>query len=219
MGHKRIPGRCSQGREPSERLSWRPAYPLPGGSPLERKGLVIGSIGVVLGLGLRSMSNAVAAGFDFSKPLVIGYAAGDDWEPDVAADGSGNVYVAWGHFGGVPGCGTCSSPAAMIEVSHDGGTTWGAPKPLNPTPNPQGNFQVDLQVAVNSAGTVLVAYLDGKNTAAQRSEDHGETFTAPIAVHGDVRNVQTDKVWLVGCMSVSYLSDSGVAYVHVGGAT
>src|SRR5207245_359798 len=177
---------------PSVRLSGRPAYPLPGGSPLERKGLVIGSIGVVVGLVVLSMSNAVTARIDFSKPLVIGFAAGDDWEPDVAADGSGNVYVAWGHFGGVPGCGTCSSPAAMIEVSHDGGTTWGATKPLNPTPNPQGNFQVDLQVAVNSAGMVFVAYLDGKNTVAQRSEYHGEPFTAPIDVDGYVTHRPRD---------------------------
>src|SRR3989442_13558566 len=160
MEHKRIPGRRSQGREQSERLSRRPAFPSRGGSLLERTGIVVGSIGIVLGLVILSMSNAVAARIDFSKPLVIGYAAGDDWEPDVAADGSGNVYVAWGHFGGVPGCAPCSSPAPMIGDSHDGGATWGAPKPLNPTPNPQGNFQVDLQVAVNSPGIVFVAYLD-----------------------------------------------------------
>jgi len=43
---------------------------------LERKGLVIGSIGVVVGLVVLSMSNAVAARIDFSKPLVIGDAAG-----------------------------------------------------------------------------------------------------------------------------------------------
>src|SRR3989475_6993795 len=132
MGHKRIPGRCSQGREPSERLSWRPAYPLPGGSPLERKGLVIGSIGVVVGLVVLSMSNAVTARIDFSKPLVIGFAAGDDWEPDVAADGSGNVYVAWGHFGGGPGCGTCSRPAPVSEGSDERGPAWGPTKQLDP---------------------------------------------------------------------------------------
>jgi len=224
MRHKRIPGRRSQGREQSERLSRRPAFPPRGVSLLERKGLVIGSIGVVVGLVVLSMSNAVAARIDFSKPLVIGYASGDDWEPNVAADGSGNVYVAWGHYGGVPGCATCSSPAAMIEVSHDGGKTWGAPKPLNPTPNPQGDFQVDLQVAVNSAGVVFVAYLDGKNTVAQRSEDHGETFTAPIAVNGDVKNGPTDKVGLAVRGSDVYVSYSVaqkffVASSHDGGKT
>src|SRR3989454_11742725 len=106
----------------------------------------MGSIGIALGLVILSMSNAVAAPIDFSKPLVIGYAAGDDWEPDVAADGSGNVYVAWGHYGGGPGCTTRSRPARMIEVSHDGGRARGAPKPLNPTPDPQGDFHGDLPV-------------------------------------------------------------------------
>ncbi|HVG37198.1 MAG TPA: sialidase family protein, partial [Thermoplasmata archaeon] len=100
---------------------------------MEGKRLAIGSTAVVVGLVVLSMSNAVAARIVFSTPLVIGWTAGNDWEPDVAADGSGNAYVAWGHFGGVPGCTTCSSPAAMIQISHDGGKTWGAPKPLNPT--------------------------------------------------------------------------------------
>ena len=175
---------------------------------MEGKRLVFGSTAVVVALLVVSMSNAIAARIQFSAPLVIGWAAGDDWEPDVAADASGNVYVAWAHYGSVPGCSTCSSPAAMIEVSHDGGKTWGAPKPLNPIPNPQGNFQVDLQVAVNSAGTVFVAYLDGKNTVAQRSDDLGATFGAPVAVNGDVKNGPTDKVGLAVRDSDVYVSYS-----------
>src|SRR2546430_15952330 len=98
------------------------------------------------------MSNAVAARIDFSKPLVIGDAAGDDWEPDVAADGSGNVYVAWGHYGGVAGRGTCSRPAAVVGVSPHGGQTWGAAEALNPTPNPQGDLQVRPPVPLDFAG-------------------------------------------------------------------
>ncbi len=188
------------------------------------KRLAIVSTAVVAALVVISMSNAVAARISFSTPLVIGWTAGDDWEPDVAADASGNVYVAWGHYGGVPGCATCSSPAAMIQISRDGGKTWGAPKPLNPTPNPQGSFQVDLQVAVNSAGVVFVAYLDGKNTVAQRSDDHGETFSAPLAVNGDVKNGPTDKVGLAVRGSDVYVGYSVaqkffVASSHDGGLT
>src|SRR2546428_14002639 len=120
MGHKRIPGRRAQGREQSERLSRRPRFRRAGVLFLDRKGLVMGSIGIALGLVILSMSNAVAARIDFSKPLVIGYAAGDDWEPDVAADGSGNVYVAWGHYGGGAGRPTSLRPAPVDEVPYDG---------------------------------------------------------------------------------------------------
>src|SRR5437879_13773769 len=87
MRHKRIPGRRSQGREQSEHLSRRPRFGRAGVLFLDRKGLVVGSIGIVLGLVGLSMSNAVAARIDFSKPLVVGYAAGDDWGPEGAADG------------------------------------------------------------------------------------------------------------------------------------
>ena len=128
---------------------------------------------------------------------MIGFVKGDDWEPDVAADGRGNVYVAWAHFGDVPGCDTCPGTTAMIEISHDGGGSWGAPKPLNPFPEgADATYQIDLQVDVNAAGSVFVAYLEGKDTVLQRSDDFGRTFTRPIAVNADVKNSWTDKVGL-----------------------
>ena len=113
---------------------------------MRRRGLALAALAVGLAVLAVSMSNAVAARIKFSVPVVIGWTAGDDWEPDVAADGHGNVYVAWAHYGGVPGCDTCSSPSAMIQSSHDGGRTWGTPNPLGPFPRgPDGTYQVDLQ--------------------------------------------------------------------------
>src|SRR2546428_12022067 len=72
MGHKRIPGRRSQGREQSERLSRRPAFPPRGVSLLERRGLVIGSIGVAVGVVVPSVSNAGSGRYGFSTPLGAG---------------------------------------------------------------------------------------------------------------------------------------------------
>jgi len=139
---------------------------------------------------------AVARGSSFTTPLFIGYRGGDDWEPDIASDGKGHVYVAWAHFGGVPGCDTCSNPAAMIQISEDGGRHWGDPRPLNRNPRPvKAPFQVDLQVKVNEAGSVFVAYLDAKDTVFQRSDNFGATFTAPIAVNAGLKG-ETDKVGL-----------------------
>ena len=169
----------------------------PRGNRMRRVALAI--FAVVVSFLLLSASSATAASgtISFSTPQVIGFAAGDDWEPDVASDGRGNVYVAWAHFGDVPGCDTCPGTTAMIQVSHNGGRTWGAPKPLNPFPQGvDATYQIDLQVKLNAAGSVFVAYLEGKDTVFQRSNDFGRSFTEPIAVNADVKRSWTDKVGL-----------------------
>src|SRR3990172_8754970 len=83
---------------------------------------------IVVSVLMLSVTSATAASatISFSTPQVIGFVKGDDWEPDVAADGRGNVYVAWAHFGDVRGCDTCSDPAALLQVSRDGGRLWQA---------------------------------------------------------------------------------------------
>jgi len=156
-----------------------------------RRFFIFGAL--VLAAVILSASNAAAApALRFTTPSVIGWTEGDDWEPELGADGRGNVYVAWAHFGGVPGCDVCGRTAAMIQVSHDGGRTFGAPRPLWPA----STYQIDLQVAINAGGTVWVAYLFGKDTVVQRSDDFGESWSTPVAVNGDVKNSWTDKVGL-----------------------
>jgi len=174
---------------------------------------------------LVSAPAASAVTATFSAPVLIGFPRGDDWEPDVAADGNGNVYVAWAHYGDVPGCDTCSSPAALIQVSHDGGLTWGRPRPLNPFPRGTGDqYQIDLQVAVNARGTVFVAYMDSKDTVVQRSDDFGETWSRQVPVNTDAKNSWTDKVGLAVQGADVYVSFSiaqrfYVASSHDGGRT
>ena len=156
----------------------------------------VGVVALALVVAFVIPQAAMARGPSFTTPVFIGYRGGDDWEPDVAADGQGHVYVAWAHYGGVQGCDTCSSPAAMIQISKDDGRHWGDPKPVNPNPRPATDpFQVDLQVKVTAAGTVFVAYLDAKDTVLQRSDDFGVTFTEPIAVNAGLKG-ETDKVGL-----------------------
>ncbi len=161
---------------------------------MRRVALLLCAFAVSIVLVSVSVTSSVGAGrgTSFSTPAVIGFVGGDDWEPDVAADGRGNVYVAWAHYGGVPGCGACGSPAALIEVSHDGGETFGAPMALNPA----SVYQVDLQVAVNADGIVWVAYLSGKDTLVQRSEDFGVSWSSPVPANVDIKESWTDKVGL-----------------------
>src|SRR3990170_5156110 len=94
--------------------------------------LIVSGFVVALLVVVASSSAASSPRTSFSTPQVIGFAKGDDWEPDVAADGRGNVYVAWAHFGEVPSCDVCGSPVAMVQASHDGGRIFGAPEVLNP---------------------------------------------------------------------------------------
>ena len=187
------------------------------------RNLAILGVLAIGGILVASAASAAPTRFGgFSDPVLIGYPKGDDWEPDVAASGD-HVYVAWAHFGEVPGCDTCSSPAALIQVSHDGGRTFGAPKPLNPNPRGTGDqYQIDLQVAVNAAGAVFVAYMDGKDTVVQRSDNHGETFGAQVPVNVGVKNAWTDKVGLAVQGDDVYVSFSiaqrfHVAHSHDGG--
>jgi hypothetical protein len=137
------------------------------------------------------MGTASAASVPFSTPLVMGYPpAGDDWEPAVASDGHGNVYFVSTHLSGVPGCAGCSIDSVVVQVSHDGGKSFSAPKPL--TVNPA--VQFDPNVKINSAGEVFVSYLLGKDTVVQHSTDHGAHWSAPVPVDvGIKQSAQMDK--------------------------
>ena len=108
----------------------------------------------------------------------------------------------------------------MIQVSHDGGNTFGPPRPINPS---QG-FQTDLQLAVNGAGIVWVAYLSNKDTLVQRSDDFGQTWLAPVAANVDIKEAWTDKVGLAVRGDDVYVSFSiaqryYVSYSHDRGHT
>src|SRR2546425_12636463 len=96
--------------------------------------IVAGMVALFVIVSIALPEATVARAQRFSTPIFIGYHGGDDWEPDIAADREGHVYVAWAHYGGVPGCDTCSNPAAMIEVSTDRGGQLGGPRPLNAPP-------------------------------------------------------------------------------------
>ncbi len=130
-----------------------------------------------------------AARVTFSTPRLMGYPTGDDWEPAVASDGAGNVYLLITHFGGVPGCSGCASPTIMVQVSHDSGKTFSSPTPVVVS----SSLQYDPQVTINAAGTVFISYLLGKDTVVQSSADHGVTWTSPVVVNVGMRQGLTDK--------------------------
>ena len=126
----------------------------------------------------------------FTPQTRLGFHVGDQWEPAIAADGSGSVYVLYPQYEGVPGCPACASPTAVLQVSRDHGATWDSPRPIAPT----GTAQVDTQIAVDPVDgrTLYAAWLqNGKSDiAVARSADLGHTWTVAIVDH---TNAGTDK--------------------------
>jgi len=158
------------------------------GKPRSGGFLTLGFV-IAIGMMLVAASASAAGPVSFTTPQVMGYPAGDDWEPAVASDGAGNVYLLITHFGGVPGCDGCANPSMLVQVSHDGGRTFGTPAPL--TVNAASQY--DPEVQINQAGTVYVSYMLGKDTVVQRSTDYGASWSSPVAVNAGIKNSWTDK--------------------------
>ena len=113
---------------------------------------------VVLLLAMASVAWAAAPQFSGQKR--IGLTTGDQWEPAVAADGSGHIYALYPQYGRVPNCDDCSVPTMLLVVSNDNGKTWQAPRVMLAA----GSGQFDAQIAVDPADrhTVFAAWLENK---------------------------------------------------------
>jgi BNR repeat-like domain len=147
-------------------------------------------VGVVLACAVVFGATAAsAAASSFTFPVRLGFQHGDDWEPAVAADRYGHVYAAWSHyvgFGGVesgepdPSCPTCASPHTVLQVSNDGGLTWGEPHALWPTTERQDDPQIVVDAA--DGRTVYAAFMqnDKSSEYVARSDDFGQTWRAML---------------------------------------
>jgi hypothetical protein len=163
---------------------------------------------------------AASAG-SFAPQTRVGFTVGDQWEPAIAADRFGHVYIVYPQYDGVPGCPACPSPTMVIQMSSDSGATWGTPRIIG---NP-GAGQWDAQVVVEplSGSTVYVSWMVDKKSdiVVARSDDFGATFTWTTASH---TNAATDKPILVARGNDVYVgyehqTQVFVAASHDGGAT
>jgi hypothetical protein len=129
---------------------------------------------------------ASAAAPQFSPQKRVGLTSGDQWEPSVAADSSGRVYVLYPHYGHVPDCKDCRVPTMLLVTSNDNGKTWQAPHVMLET----GSGQFDAQIAVDPMDrhTVYAAWLQNGKRAIMlaKSLDSGATWTFTMAVRSDV---------------------------------
>jgi hypothetical protein len=136
--------------------------------------------GVAAALGLALSGVSAEAAPSFTAPKRLGFKAGDDWEPSIAADRFGNVYALWNHYGDDPLCPTCASPHMELQVSRDHGQTWSRPRPLWPS----GVRQDDPQIVVDPADgrTVYAAFMSGDKASmvVAKSTDFGRTWSVEL---------------------------------------
>ncbi|MBP7775773.1 MAG: exo-alpha-sialidase [Acidobacteria bacterium] len=157
----------------------------------------------------------------FTQQARLGYTSGDQWEPAIAADNYGHVYVLAPQYQGVPGCATCPSPTMILQVSSDGGQSFGPPRQIAAP----GTGQWDAQIEVDPVDgqTVFAAWLqNGKSdTVVARSVDYGQTWTTVVA---DSTNAGTDKPILAVrgldvYVAFNHAQKAWVASSHDGGLT
>jgi hypothetical protein len=166
---------------------------------------------------------ALAPTSGFAPQTRLGYTVGDQWEPSIAADRSGHVYMLYPQYGGVPGCPatTCASPTMILQISADRGATWAAPHPLAPS----GTGQWDAQIVVDpiDGRTVYAAWLQNNKSdiAVAKSTDSGIHWSVVIA---DSTNAGTDKPILIVrgtdvYVGYNHTQTVWVSSSHDGGAT
>jgi hypothetical protein len=109
----------------------------------------------------------------------------DDWEPAIAADPNGPfVYMLATRYAPKPCSGNCPTPWMALEVSSDGGATWGPGAPLCACKG-SGQFDPIIEVVPNT-GQVYAVYMNGFNVVFTKSTNHGQSWSTPVKTYGQV---------------------------------
>jgi BNR repeat protein len=120
----------------------------------------------------------------FTPQRRLGYHTGDQWEPAIAVDGRGHVYVLYPQYGAVPDCATCTAPSIALVTSADNGATWQASRAMLPFPT----GQFDPQIVVDPADrqTVYASWMQNnkRDIVVARSLDFGRTWSFSWAERG-----------------------------------
>jgi hypothetical protein len=122
----------------------------------------------------------------FQPQTRVGFTVGDQWEPSIAADRYGHVYILIPQYTNatqltIPGCPTCPSPTMFLVVSNDNGSTWSSPSIIAPP----GSGQIDVQIKVDPVDgrTVYASWLQNNKSVIDvaKSIDFGQTWNTVMA--------------------------------------
>ncbi len=157
----------------------------------------------------------------FTPQVRMGFHVDNEWEPAIAADTLGHVYILYPQYGGVPGCPTCYSPTMILQISNDHGQSWGSPFVIYPEGST--SYQVDAQVVVDPVDgqTVFASWLQNNKSdiVVAKSTDFGASWSVVTA---DSTNAGTDKPILAVrgqdvYVSYNHSQTAYVTYSHDGG--
>ena len=134
-------------------------------------------------LSLILTTSAALAAPGFSPQTRLGFQNGDQWEPAIASDGRGHLYVLYPQYGTIADCRNCTPPTIALLVSNDNGATWEASRALLPF----SSGQFDPQIVVDPANhqTVYASWLQNqkRDIVVARSFDFGKTWSYSVAEH------------------------------------
>ena len=118
---------------------------------------------------------------NFTSQRRVGYSNGDQWEPTLAADGHGHIYLLFPQYGPVAGCAACTAPSVALLTSNDNGVSWEAPHPL--LPSSTGQFDPQIVVDPLDRQTVYASWLQNnkRDVMVARSQDFGHTWNLAVA--------------------------------------
>jgi hypothetical protein len=155
-----------------------------------------------------SVPLAAPTGFTPQVRLGFGQSPENEWEPAIASDRFGHVYVLYPQYGGVPGCAACYSPTMILQISADHGSTWGSPTIMYPAGETTGQWDAQIVVDPVDGKTVYASWLqNGKSDiVVAKSIDNGVNWSVVTA---DSTNAGTDKPILL-----VHGTDVYVAYNH-----
>ncbi len=131
-----------------------------------------------------STAQAALAASSLTAQARVGFHTGDQWEPAMAADGYGHVYILYPQYGVVPDCSRCTAPSVALLVSSDNGLTWQASKALLPFSS--GQFDPQIVVDPVDRQTVYASWLqnDKRDVIVARSLNFGRNWSFSWAERG-----------------------------------
>jgi hypothetical protein len=148
------------------------------GSSRARSGLKF-ALCLLMALGTAPAALAVA---NFTPQQRVGYTTGDQWEPAMATDGRGHIYILFPQYGLVTDCPACTAPTMAIVVSNDNGLSWQAPRVLSTSST--GQFDAQIKVDPVDRQTLYASWLQGAHDViVGRSQDFGRSWYFAIAEH------------------------------------
>jgi BNR repeat-like domain len=141
---------------------------------------IVQKLAICLVLALTAKTALAASGF--TPQLRVGYTSGDQWEPALAADARGHIYILFPQYGSVPQCPACTSPTMALLTSNDNGSSWEPPRPL--LTSSAGQFDAQIKVDPLDRQTLYVSWMQGRHEiVVGRSQDFGRSWSFAIAEH------------------------------------